>query len=156
MTATRFTLAVGSLVSLLARSCYTKQVVIYHHRQGLKPGDISRKLQQEGIKATGRGITKFLVKFIESASVARKPESGRPSKRNGTCNGTDRGTERTVEWNRTDRFTPFLGKRCRRATQMERTVFRTYIEHINIYTADLRIFSRGLPEYELLLLSSAS
>ena len=86
-------LAVCSLVSLLARSCYTKQVVIYHHRQDLKPGDISRKLQQEGIKATGRGIAKFLVKFIESASVARKPESGRPSKWNGTCNGTDRGME---------------------------------------------------------------
>ena len=83
-----------SLVSLLARLCYTKQVVIYHHRQRLKPGDISRKLQQEGIKATVRGIAKFLAKFIESASVARKPWSGRPSKRNGPCKGTDRGTER--------------------------------------------------------------
>ena len=81
-------------MSLLTRSCYTKQVVIYHHRQGLKPGNISRKLQQEGIKATAQGIAKFLVKFIESGSVARKPWSGRPSKRNGPCNGTDRGTER--------------------------------------------------------------
>ena len=71
-----------------------KQVVIYHHRQGLKPGNISRKLLQEGIKATGRGIAKFLAKFIESASVARRPWSRRPSKRNGPCNGTDRGTER--------------------------------------------------------------
>ena len=55
----------------------------YHHRQGLKPGDISRKLLQEGIKATRRGIVKFLMKFIESGSVTRKPRSGRPSKRNG-------------------------------------------------------------------------
>ena len=92
---TRLTLAVGSLMSLLARSCrcwlarvampkaysdYTKQVVIYYHRQGLKPGDIPRKLKQEGIKETGRGIAKFLAKFIESGSVARKPGSGRPSK----------------------------------------------------------------------------
>ena len=95
VTVARLTLAVGSLVSLLARSCYTKQVVIYHHRQGLKPGDISRKLQQEGIKATRRGIAKFLAKFIKSGSVARKTGSGRPSKRNGPCNGTDRATE----WN---------------------------------------------------------
>ena len=63
-----------------AYSDYTKQVVIYHHRQGLKPGNILRKLKQEGIKATRRGITKFLAKFIESGSVARKPGSGRPSK----------------------------------------------------------------------------
>ena len=52
-------LAVGSLILLLARSCCsdTKRVVIYvppvHHCQGLKQGDISQKLQQEGIKATG-------------------------------------------------------------------------------------------------------
>ena len=44
----------------------------YYHRQGLEPGDISRKLKQEGIKATGRGIGKFLAKCIESGSVARK------------------------------------------------------------------------------------
>ena len=30
--------------------------------------------------ASRRGIAKFLEKFIESASVARKPGSGRPSK----------------------------------------------------------------------------
>ena len=58
-------------------------------------------------------------------TVARKPLSGRPSKRNGLCNGTDRGTER----NGTDRFTPFLGKRCRRATQMKRTGFRKFLGH---------------------------
>ena len=44
----------------------------YYHRQDLEPGDISRKLKQEGIKATGRGIAKFLAKFIESGSVARR------------------------------------------------------------------------------------
>ena len=53
-------------------------MVIYHHPQGLEPGDILQKLQQEGIKATGLGIAKFLAKFIESASVARKPWNGRP------------------------------------------------------------------------------
>ena len=121
------------------RSCYTKQVVIYHHCQDLKPGDILRKLQQEGIKATGRGIAKLLAKFIESVSVARKPLSGRPSKRNGLCNGTDRGTER----NGTDRFTPFLGKRCRRATQMKRTGFRKILGH-GLYTVQEDLLARTL------------
>ena len=60
----------------MAYSDYTD----YYHRQGLKPGDISRKLKQEGIKATGRGMAKFLAKFIESGSVVRKPGSGRPSR----------------------------------------------------------------------------
>ena len=115
----------------------------YYHRQGLKPGDISRKLKQEGIKATGRGIAQFLAKCIKLGSVARKPGSGRPSKATAAVrtwatrgnvktqrkyvteptvqrNGTERRTERNVPWNE-----PFLGKRCRRATQTERTVFRT-------------------------------
>ena len=60
---------------------------------GPQTGRYVAKLQQEGIKGTGRGIAKFLAKFFESAPVARKPWSGRPSKRNRPCNGTDRGTE---------------------------------------------------------------
>ena len=60
----------------MAYSDYTN----YYHRQGLEPGDISRKLKQEGIKASGREIVKFLAKFIKSGLVARKPGSGRPSK----------------------------------------------------------------------------
>ena len=45
-------------------------------------------------------------------------------------NKTDRATERTVERNGTDRFTPFVGKRCRRATQTERTNVWTRIYRI--------------------------
>ena len=98
----------------------------YYHHQGLKPGDISRKLKQEGIKATGRGIAKFLAKFIESGSVARKPGSGRPSKATAAVrswatrgnvmtqrkyetkptvqrNGTEHRTKRNVPWNETER-----------------------------------------------------
>ena len=83
----------------------------YHHCQGL-PGDISRKLQQEGIKATGLGIAKFLAKFIETGRAARTPWSGKPSKRNGPWNGpyngTNRATERNGPWNGTERnVTPF-------------------------------------------------
>ena len=41
--------------------------------------------------------------------------------------------KRTVERNGPDRFTPFLGKRCRRATQMEQTVFRTFLDAYRKY-----------------------
>ena len=83
----------------------------YYHRQGLKPGDISRKLKQEGIKTTGRGIAKFLAKFIESGSVARKPGSGRLSKataavrtwatRDNVMTQRKYETELTMKWNGT-------------------------------------------------------
>ena len=95
---------IGSLVlRCLRHTTITRSrwLYTYYHRQGVKPGDISRKLQQKGIKAPGRGIAKFLAKLIKSASVARKPGSGRPSKQNRPCNGT----KRTVERNETDRGT---------------------------------------------------
>ena len=107
---------------LTAYSDYTN----YYNRQGPKPGNISRKLKQEGIKATGRGIAKFLAKFIKSGSVARKPGSGRPSKAIAAVrtwatldnvktqrkyeteptvqqNGTECRTKRNVPWNETER-----------------------------------------------------
>ena len=83
VTATRLTYASCCLARVAMPkpySEYTKQLVVYHHRQGLKPGDISRILQEKGIMASRRGIAKFLAKFIESGSVARKPGSERPSK----------------------------------------------------------------------------
>ena len=50
----------------------------------------------------------------------------RATERSGPCNGT----KRTVERNGTDRFMPFLGKRCRHATQTERTVFITFFRRV--------------------------
>ena len=82
VTATRLTYASCWLTRVAMPkpySEYTKQLVVYHHFQGLKLGDISLILQEEGIMASRRGIGKFLAKFIESGSVARKPGSGRPS-----------------------------------------------------------------------------
>ena len=61
-------------------------------------------------------------------------ETERTVERNGTYRGTK--LERTVERNGTyrgtkrERFTPFLGKRSRRATQTERTVFRTIFRRV--------------------------
>ena len=49
-------------------------------------------------------------------------ETERTMQWNGPCNGT----EQTVERNETDRFMPFLVKRCRRAMQTDRTVFRSF------------------------------
>ena len=125
MTPTRLMLAVGSLVSLLDRSCYSdytnylhrlteySDYTNYYHHQGLKPGNISQKLKQEGIKATGRGIAMFLANFIESGSVARKPSSGRLSKATAAVQTwATRGNvmtqriyemEPTVQWNETER-----------------------------------------------------
>ena len=70
---------------------YTKQLIVYHHRQGLKPGDILQILQEEGIMASRRGIAKFFAKCIESGPVARKPRSGRPSKANSSHVNTQPG-----------------------------------------------------------------
>ena len=64
----------------MAYSKYTKQRIVFHHSQGLKPGEISRILAKEGITAGRRGITKFLVNYRASGSIARKPGSGRPTK----------------------------------------------------------------------------
>ena len=107
--------------------------IIVHDGAPYQTGRYIAKIAAGGIKATGRGFAKFLAKFIESGSVARKPWSGKQSKRNdratewsGPCNGT----KRTVERNGTDRFTPFLGKRYRRATQTERTVLRTFFRRV--------------------------
>ena len=88
----------------------------YYHCQGLKPGDISRKLKQEGIKATGRGIAKYLAKFIESGSVARKPGSGRPSK----------ATAAVRTWVRATRGNVVTQRKYKTERNVERTVYAVF------------------------------
>ena len=92
---------------------------------GPQTGRYIAKIAAGGNQGNRMRNSKVLSEIIKSASVAR---SGRPSKRNGPCNGT----ERYWPWNRTERFTPFLGKRCCRATQTERTVFRTFFDAYRI------------------------
>ena len=59
---------------------YTKKQIVFYHQQGLNPATISCALsQEEGIKASRRGITKFLANYCTSGSIARKPGSGRLS-----------------------------------------------------------------------------
>ena len=118
MTATRLTLAVGSLVSLVARSCYTKQVVIYHHCHGLKPGEISRKCSKMKSRQPDGESPSSLRNLSSRCRSQGSP--GIEGRRNEMDRATERtvernGTERTVELNKTEHFTLFLGKRCRRA-----------------------------------------
>ena len=56
--------------------------IIVHDGAPYQTGRYIAKIAAGGIKATGRGFAKFLAKFIESGSVARKPWSGKQSKRN--------------------------------------------------------------------------
>ena len=56
--------------------------IIVHDDAPFQTGRYIVKIAAGGIKATGRGFAKFLAKFIESGSVARKPWSGKQSKRN--------------------------------------------------------------------------
>ena len=83
MKATKFTLGSCWLARVAMPkpySEYTKQLIVFHHRQGLKTGDISQILMEEGSTVSRQGTAKFLVKFIESGSVTRKPGRGRPLK----------------------------------------------------------------------------
>ena len=118
MTVTRLTLAVGSLASLLARSCYTKHVVIYHH-QGLKPGEYIAKIAAGGNQGN-RTRNHRVLSEIYRVSVSRKEA------REWKIVEMERTVQRNGPWNGTERFTLFLGKSCRRATQTEQTVFLEY------------------------------
>ena len=53
---------------------------MFHYRQGHKAPTICRLLQEEYLGASRVGIDKFLKKFRETATIARTPGSGRPSK----------------------------------------------------------------------------
>ena len=62
-------------------TAYTKQRIVYFHRQNLKPPTIQKLLLEEGLVTTRQGITKFLRIYKRTGSVARRQGSGRPSKR---------------------------------------------------------------------------
>ena len=126
LTATRLMLAVGSLMSLLARSCceaysdHTKQVVIY---VPLPPGPQTRRYIAKiaaGGNQGNRTRNRQVLSEIYRVGVGRKE----------ALEWKTVETERTVQQNGPDHFTPFLGKRCRRATQTERTIFRTLFRRV--------------------------
>ena len=59
---------------------YKLQRILYHSLQGFKPPTICHLLEEEGLRASRVGIAKFLRKYRETGSIARRPGSGRPSK----------------------------------------------------------------------------
>ena len=59
---------------------YQKQRILYFYYQGWKAPTIAKRLKQEGLSGSRRGIDKFLKRFLETGSIARQPGQGRPSK----------------------------------------------------------------------------
>ena len=113
---------VGSLVLRCLRriySDYTKQVVIYvPPPPGPQTGQYIAKIAAGGIQGN-RTMNRQVLSKIYLVGLGRK----------------EAREWKTVETERngTDRFTPFLGKRCRRATQTERTVFIKNVGHVLYY-----------------------
>ncbi len=59
---------------------YQKQRILHLHLVlHLKPPTIINVLEHEGIIVSRRGVFKFLKRFHERGTIARKPGSGRPS-----------------------------------------------------------------------------
>ena len=58
---------------------YKLQRILYYSVQGFKGPTISHLLEEEGLHASRVGVAKFLKKFQQTGSIARRPGSGRPS-----------------------------------------------------------------------------
>ena len=69
-------------LSIIGSTSDVQGSIIVHDGAPYQTGRYIAKIAAGGIKATGRGFAKFLEKFIESGSVARKPWSGKQSKWN--------------------------------------------------------------------------
>ncbi len=59
---------------------YTKQRILIFHSHGYRAPTITRKLQDEGITVSRRGVAKFLSRFWETGTTRRKEGSSRPTK----------------------------------------------------------------------------
>ena len=69
-------------LSIIGSTSDVQGSIIVHDGTPYQKGRYIAKIAAGGIKVTGRGFAKFLAKLIESGSVARKPWSGKQSKRN--------------------------------------------------------------------------
>ena len=61
-------------------STYEKQRIIFYHREKLTPSQILSALKVEHITTTRQTIARFIVRFQQTGTIARKEGSGRPSK----------------------------------------------------------------------------
>ena len=60
-------------------STYEKQRILNYYLQGLLPSQILSALKVEGIVSTRQTIARFIKRYRQSGSIARKEGSGRPS-----------------------------------------------------------------------------
>jgi len=59
---------------------YTRKRTVFFQSQGYRPRKIAALLQEEGLKESRRGIAKCLARVKATGSLARHPDSGRPSR----------------------------------------------------------------------------
>ena len=59
---------------------YKKLRILYLSFEGHKPPTIANILEEEGMKASRKGIANFLRRYNLTGTIARSPGSGRPSK----------------------------------------------------------------------------
>ena len=65
---------------IMPYSDYKKQRIVALYTKGLRAPSIRVKLARKGLATTRQGIYKFLRKFEEAETIARRLGSGRPSK----------------------------------------------------------------------------
>lgn len=58
---------------------YTKQRILFHYSCGLRSTSIVAELNKEGARVSVVGIWKFIRRYEETGSIARRPGSGRPT-----------------------------------------------------------------------------
>ena len=67
----------------MAYTNYIKLRILHHHLRGLKPYAIAKALETEGIQVSRFGVRKFIIMYVETGSIGRRPGSGRISKVTG-------------------------------------------------------------------------
>ena len=68
------------LLFFMVLSTYEKQRILFYNNEGLKPSQIVSALKVEGICTTRHTIARFIRRYEQTQTIARKEGSGRPSK----------------------------------------------------------------------------
>ena len=61
-------------------SSYEQQRILYYYSRGIRSSTIVKILREEKMKASKKGVSKLIKKYIETGSLGRRPGSGRPTK----------------------------------------------------------------------------
>lgn len=59
---------------------YTKQRILFFYFRGCRSPTIAKLLEDEGIFVSRRGVAKFIIRYLATGSIARRPGSGRRTK----------------------------------------------------------------------------